>query len=93
VAHSLSAQKRVRQNLKQRTKNRAVKSELKSEIRKFNDLIHDRKITEATDFLKRVYKELDQDTAKGVIHKNTASRKKSRLTVKLANASKVAAPK
>jgi len=84
VAHSLSAQKRVRQNEKRRLKNRAVKSEIKTEIKKFLGLVHDRNISGAKEHLLKVYKELDQDAAKGVIHKNTANRRKSRLAKALA---------
>jgi small subunit ribosomal protein S20 len=84
VAHSLSAQKRVRQNLKHRTTNKAVKSELKSEIKKLLGLIHDKNVDGAKECLKAVYKELDQVAAKGMIHKNMADRKKSRLALRVA---------
>jgi len=83
VAHSLSAQKRVRQNEKHRIRNRSVKSELKTEIRKFQDLVRDRKVPEAKAALGKVYKALDQVAAKGAIHRNTAGRKKSRLTLQV----------
>jgi small subunit ribosomal protein S20 len=84
VAHSLSAQKRVRQNEKHRLRNRAEKSELKNEVKKLEVLIHDRKIEEAKKFLMKIYKALDQSAAKGVIHSNTAARKKSRLALHVA---------
>ncbi len=84
MAHSLSAQKRVRQNAKHRAKNKAVKSELKGEIKTLLGLIHDKKSAEAKECLGKVYKALDQVAAKGVIHRNTADRKKSRLAVRVA---------
>jgi small subunit ribosomal protein S20 len=83
VAHSLSAQKRVRQNEKHRLANRADKSALKTEIRKLQDLIRDRNVAGAKGQLVKVYKKLDQVAAKGVIHKNMASRQKSRLSVRV----------
>jgi len=91
VAHSLSAKKRVRQNEKHNIRNRAVKSELKGEIKKLLDLVHDKKTDEAKKCLAKVYKELDQVAAKGVIHKNTADRKKSRLALRVAAMSHSAA--
>jgi small subunit ribosomal protein S20 len=84
VAHSLSAQKRVKQNEKHRLRNRAIKSELKNEIKKLQVLIHDRKVEEAKKFLVKIYKTLDQSAAKGTIHGNTAARKKSRLALHVA---------
>jgi len=84
VAHSLSAQKRVRQNEKHRLANRAEKSELKNEIKKLLGLIHDRNVAGAKEYLGKVYKVLDHEAAKGVIHKNLADRRKSRLAHKIA---------
>lgn len=84
MAHSLSAQKRVRQNEKHRLRNRAIKSELKTEVRKLLDLVHDRNVEEAKKYLPKVYKKLDQVAAKGVIHRNMADRRKSRLALRVA---------
>jgi small subunit ribosomal protein S20 len=83
VAHSLSAQKRVRQNEKHRVRNRSVKSELKTEVKNLLALVHDRNLAEAKKYLVKVYKKLDQVAAKGVIHRNTASRRKSRLALRV----------
>lgn len=83
MAHSLSAQKRVRQNEKHRLANRAEKSALKTEVRKLQDLIHDRNVAGAKGQLVKVYKKLDQVASKGIIHKNMASRQKSRLSVRV----------
>ena len=79
MAHSFSAKKRVRQNEKQRIYNRSIKSELKGEIKDFLQLIHDRKLDEAKSELPKAFSLIDQDVAKGVIHRNTADRRKSRL--------------
>ena len=83
MAHSLSAKKRIRQNAKRRARNRARKSELKGEVRKLTDAIHVQKIEEAQQQLRRVVKKIDQIAAKGTLHKNTAARKKSRLSKRL----------
>jgi small subunit ribosomal protein S20 len=79
VAHSFSAKKRVRQNEKQRVYNRSIKSELKGEMKDFLQLIHDHKLEEAKNELPKAFSLIDQDVAKGVIHRNTADRRKSRL--------------
>jgi len=84
VAHSLSAKKRIRQNETRRLRNQARRSELKTETKKFLALVRDREVDGARAQLKRVYKKLDQVSAKGTIHANTAARRKSRLAKRLA---------
>jgi small subunit ribosomal protein S20 len=79
VPNSLSAKKRVRQNATRRERNRARKSVLKSDVRKLGDAIHDKKADEARQLLRIVAKRIDQNAAKGTIHRNTAARRKSRL--------------
>ena len=74
-----SAAKRVRQNERNRVRNRALKAELKTETRKLSDALHDGKLDQAKDLLSKVTKKLDQVAAKGALHRNTASRRKSRL--------------
>ncbi len=83
MAHSLSAKKRIRQNQKRAMRNKARKSALKTEIKKFLLLIRERKVDDAEQQLRTVYKKLDRTADQGTIHKNTAARKKSRLTAKL----------
>ena len=83
MAHSLSAKKRIRQNVKQRGRNRWRKEQIKEAVRQFNDALSAGDKTKAAEQLKAVYKQLDKVAAKGTIHKNTAARKKSRLARKL----------
>lgn len=88
MAHTLSARKRVRQNLKRRERNLLVKGNIKKEVRKFKKLLEAKQIADAQELLfKQIYKLIDKACSKGVYHKNTAARKKSRL-VKLLNKSK-----
>lgn len=88
MAHSLSAKKRIRQNAKQRMRNRARISSVRTQIKKVLTLPPTPESAETLDKEVRVaQKKLDQLTAKGNIHKNTAARKKSQL-MKLANAAK-----
>lgn len=79
--------KSVKQIKKRTLRNQSVKSALKTETKKFLSLISSKKLDEAKEELKRLVSELDRASSKGVIHKNTASRKKSRLTKKLASLS------
>ncbi|MBU4149322.1 MAG: 30S ribosomal protein S20 [Candidatus Omnitrophica bacterium] len=67
-----------------RTKrNLPIKSLLKTETKKFLELIAAKKLDEAKKQLINISSELDRACSKGIVHKNTASRKKSRLAKKL----------
>lgn len=83
MAHSLSAKKRVRQNAKRRNINRARRSTIKTELRECDDaLLHnDAKKAEAA--ILTAVPRLDREASKGLIHKNAAARKKSRLMRRL----------
>jgi len=84
VAHSLSAKKRDRQNVKHRGINRWRKDKVKTAVRSFEESVQAGNKDQAAEQLKAVYKSLDKIAAKGTIHKNAASRKKSRLAKRLA---------
>ena len=88
VAHSRSAKKRVRQNLKRQLRNRRRKESVKRAVREFTDTIDQGNIPAAAAALKQAYKKIDQTAAKGTIHKNTAARRKSTLAKQLNSASK-----
>lgn len=87
MAHSASAKKRVRQDVKRRARNRWRKGQIKEAIRVFDVALEEGNTDQAQEQLKKVYKTLDQVSAKGTIHKNTAARQKARMTKKL-NAAK-----
>jgi small subunit ribosomal protein S20 len=92
VAHSLSAKKRVRQNLKHRARNRARKDALKDQIRTLTAAFTAGDIAKAEQELRNTTSALDRLGAKGTIHKNTAARRRSRLARRL-NAIRAAGPK
>jgi small subunit ribosomal protein S20 len=75
-----SAKKALRQNQKRRTRNLAKRRKLKSLLKEVSSLISEKKITEAKKLLPQVYKTLDKAAKAGLIKKNTADRKKSRMT-------------
>jgi small subunit ribosomal protein S20 len=83
VAHSLSAKKRIRQNARRRARNRSRKRVLKGEVRAFNEALAGGDAGKAGEALRSTIKRIDQTAARGTIHKNTASRRKSRLQKKL----------
>jgi small subunit ribosomal protein S20 len=83
---SLSAKKRARQNLKNRAVNRATKSMLKTEVRKVVATAAGTDKAAAVAEFKIAVQKLDRAAAKGVIHKNAAARKKSRLSAMLKKA-------
>jgi len=83
MAHSRSAKKRIRQNVKRRALNRWRKLRVKSTIKAFDDAVHDGDVAKATELFSATSKVLDKVAAKGAIHKNAASRKKSRLAKRL----------
>ena len=73
-----SAEKRVRVIKKKTLRNRMVKSSTKTAVKKFNKfLVSD--VAAAQNQLSATTSAIDKAVAKGVIHKNAANRKKSRL--------------
>ena len=89
MAHSLSAKKRVRQNLKRRARNRARKDLVKGQIKTYNAALAGGDFKKAAAELNKATQILDRVASKGTIHKNTAARRRSRLTLRL-NAAKAA---
>ena len=83
VAHSLSAKKRIRQSIKRRARNRARKEALKDQTKAYFAALATNDIARATDELRKTVIKLDKVAAKNTIHKNTASRRRSRLTRRL----------
>ena len=80
--------KDLRKSKKRHYKNVSTKSELHSIIKKFESLVTDKKSDEAKALLKKIVSKIDKASAKGIIHKNAASRKISRLTKRIASTPK-----
>ena len=81
-----SAKKRVKIIEKKTLRNNMIKSGYKSAVRKFEEAIDAGNIEEAKTLFVEATKKIDQACTKGVIVKNTAARKKSRLAKILNNA-------
>ncbi len=83
MAHSLSAQKRIRQNIKAKARNRARKDSIKQATKGFLSALAAGDAAKAETELRSTVRLLDRVASKHTIHKNAASRKRSRLTRRL----------
>ena len=83
LANIKSAIKRNRQNEKRRLHNRIFRGSARTQIRKARSAIDvgDKKL--AVEEVKQAIIQLDSAAAKGIIHKNNAARRKSRLMAQL----------
>ncbi len=84
MAITSSAKKAHRQSEKRRIKNIQKSRKLKDVVKEVRVLVAEKKIQEAKKLLSQAYQILDKSAKVGLIKKNNASRKKSRLT-KLVN--------
>lgn len=83
MANIKSAQKRIKVIAVKTLRNKMVKSALKTTIKKFEAAVVGGNLEEAKAAYKNTVKSLDMAASKGIIHKNMAARKKSRLAAKL----------
>lgn len=83
MANHKSAEKRNRQSTAQRLRNRAIKSRMKSSIRLVNEAIASGSIEQAKEALRLAIPVIAKTGAKGTVHKKNASRKVSRLTLRV----------
>jgi len=81
---NLSALKRARQAEKNRLRNKAVKTEIRTVSKKVETAVDKKDKAEAQKAFTEAAEVISKAASKGVIHKNTASRKISRLA-RLAN--------
>lgn len=79
MANHKSAEKRVRQNVKRNEINRSNRSKLRTQVKKLRATIASDK-AQAGELLNPTVSLIDKAVNKGLIHKNTAARYKSRLT-------------
>ncbi len=83
MAHSLSAKKRVRQNETENARNRWRKTAMRDAIKETLDKIAHASVDDATKSFRATSRIIDRTAQKGVIHKNQAARRKSRLAARL----------
>lgn len=87
MANIKSAMKRTQIIRIRTTRNAAYKSMMKTAIRRFETALKNGDMAKAREELVKTIRTIDKIESKGIIHKNTASRKKSRLTRALNKAS------
>ena len=88
MANTPSAKKRIRNTLRKTDINKSRKSRIKTFVRKVEDAIESKDPKSAMDSLKVAQPEIMRGVTKGIFHKNTASRKISRLSSRVKAISK-----
>ena len=83
MANHQSAKKRIRQIQRRSQVNRSRLSRMRTYVKKVEAAIESGDAAAATDALKAVEPQLMRSAQKGIIHKNTASRKLSRLSARI----------
>lgn len=84
MANIASAKKRIRQNTKRRARNRLYISRSRTYIKNARLALEAGEYEAAEQAVKKATIELDRAASKGVIHRNNAARRKSRLQKHLA---------
>ncbi|HGJ64942.1 TPA: 30S ribosomal protein S20 [bacterium] len=83
MANLKSSKKRIRSNETKRVRNLIVRSKVKTEVKKVEDAITQGNAELAKSLLSVATSVLDSASTKGIIKKNTGSRKKARLIKKI----------
>ena len=83
MAHTISALKQWKQSEIRRGRNHAVKSELRTQVKKVQSAVDKKDEAVAKTALREAYSLIDRAVSKGVLHRNTASRHKSRLSARV----------
>lgn len=85
MANTASALKRIRSNERKRVRNKLTRTRARSAIRKARENLEAASPEEARKATLEAIRQLDKAAEKGVIHKNNAARRKSRLMKQLAS--------
>jgi len=80
TARHKSALKRARQNIKRSERNNLIRASVRTALKKVRSAVEKKDSAEAAEALKKTIPMIDKAVSKGVIFKNTGSRKISRLT-------------
>lgn len=78
-----AAEKADRQNARRRTRNRVIRSGARTQVKTANNAIEEGNVADAEKATVEALSALDKAAQKGIIKKNNASRRKSRLMKKL----------
>ena len=85
MANHVSSLKRARQTVKRTAVNRANRSRVRSSLRTMREALAKGDVKVAQDQYRETVSTLDKSVQKGIFHKNTVSRYKSRLNARLKN--------
>ena len=88
MANTPSAKKRIRNTLRKTDVNKSRRSRIKTFVRKVEDALESKDAKAAMESLKAAQPEIMRGVTKGIFHKNTASRKISRLSSRIKAISK-----
>ena len=86
MANTKSAKKRAEKSAAQRIKNRTMRSRMRTAVRKLRAAVASGDAKMAQELLPLTLKVVDSSAQKGIIHRNTAARTKSRLVAALRKA-------
>ena len=86
MAHHKSALKRVRQTIKRTAQNRSLRSDLRTVIKKFRTILESGNTEKKLEAYSIVQKNIDKAVTKGILHKRTGARYKSRLALSMLKA-------
>lgn len=83
MANTKSAKKSIKVNERRRLRNQSTRSAVKTAFRRAGEAISGQNETEATNRSRAAFSTIDKAASRGIVHANTAARKKSRLARKL----------
>ena len=83
MAHRRSSIKKIRIDKKRHIRNSGILSALRTQMRKTNAFITEKKTDEARKESRELFSQLDKAVKKNLLHKKSASRQKSRFTLRL----------
>ena len=83
MAHRRSSIKKIRIDKKRHIRNSGILSALRTQMRKTNRLITEKNAAEAQKESRELFSQLDKAVKKNLVHKKSASRQKSRFTLRL----------
>lgn len=92
MPRSFTTKKRIRQNIRRRLHNRAAKGAVKLQVRQFAAALEGADAAAKVQEFRKAERALDKAVAHGVMHRNAAARKKSRLAAQLKKATSTPAP-
>ncbi|MGH7881716.1 MAG: 30S ribosomal protein S20, partial [Candidatus Dormibacteraceae bacterium] len=85
MANTRSAKKEAKRSALRAVRNRSIRSAVKTKVTKFRREVGSN-LENATEFVQTAVSALDRAVSKGILHRNNAARRKSRLLSQLAKA-------